>query len=180
MRDPIRPQIGYPRVRTQLSGRTIAVPTDLPPVRMESSQPGAVGTHQGTLIRLPADNFPPAGATPVDEMGDANIAPGTSVTMLTVNVPDARRFRMVGIGFGADDESSLQFLSWTLSAPDPTPGYISKSSAVGSIRNLTEIFFVVGSSVAVSIIGTAAANAVVTYRYIARVRGWLYADKDVS
>jgi hypothetical protein len=176
----LRPQIGYPRVRTVIAGRTVEVPQNLPPARMEPSQPGALGPEQGMYIRLPGANFPPAGSTPVDEMGDANIAPGASAVMITINVPDARRFRMAGIGFTADDETSLQFLSWTIAAPDPTPGYIDKSSAVGSVRNLTEIFFLVGSSVACTIIGESAINAVTTYRFIARVRGWLYAEKEAQ
>jgi hypothetical protein len=154
------------------------VPRDLPPASREPSQPGALGPEQGMLVALPAANFPPAGAYPVDEMGDANIAPGGSATLLSVVIPDARRFRMVGIGFGADDETALQFLSWSINAPDPQPGYINKSSAVGSLRNLTEIFFIIGSSVTVSIVGRSASTAASTYRFIARVRGWLSEERQ--
>ena len=173
----IRPQRAVPRNVGNVPGRMAGMPLDAGPVPLAPSQPGALGPQYGVWVKLPGANFPPAGATPVDEIGDASIAAGGNANMLSVVVPDGQRFRMAGIGFGADDETALAFLSWTLLAPDPFPGYIAKVSGVGSIRNLTEIFFLIGSSVTVTINGQASATAAVTYRYICRVRGWFYSEE---
>jgi len=128
-------------------------------------------------VRLPGANFPPAGSRPVDEMGDANIAPGGTGIMLRYTVPDGVTFAAAGIGFTAADETSLAFLSWTILAPDPVSGYIAKPSAIGSVRNLTELVLVVGSSVTIVIQGASSPAAAVTYDFIVRLRGWLYSEE---
>lgn len=178
MRTLIRPQVPLPAGRASLSNQPVRVPLDLGPAPIDPSQPGALGAQQGVWVRLPGANFPPAGATPVDELGDANIAAGGTGLFVTITVPDGQRFRMAGIGFGADDETALAFLSWTINAPDPTVGYINKAAAIGSIRNVTPIIFLVGSSVVVTVTGAAALTAVVTYRYICRVQGWFYSEME--
>lgn len=149
------------------------------PVRLEPSMPGANGPERGIYVRLPGVNFPPAGAIPIDVDGDANIAPGTSATILTIQVPDTMRFRMVGIGFGADDETALRFLTWTIQFNGVSQsGYSQKNAVIGTIVQLTEIFISVGSSQTVTVVGTADPTAVVTYRYIARARGYHYGEKE--
>jgi hypothetical protein len=149
----------------------------LPPVQIQPSQPGALGPEQGIYIRLPGANYPPAGAIAVDIDGDANIAPGATATLVTLTIPDTHRFRMVGIGFGADDEVALRFLSWTIQFNGiGTAGYTQKNAVVGTIVQLAEIFISVGSSQTVTVLGTADATAVLTYRYICRVRGYFYAE----
>jgi len=150
------------------------------PVQIQQSQPGAYGPEMGTYVRLPGANYPPAGSVAVDAIGDANIAPAATATLVTVTVPDTLRFRMVGIGFGADDEVALRFLTWAIRFDgDTRPGYNFVSAAVGSLRQLAEIIVVIGSSQTVTVVGAADANAVLTYRYQCRVRGWFWNEKEV-
>lgn len=151
------------------------------PERIQPSQPGSYGPEQGAYVRLPGSSFPPAGAIPVDIPGDANIAPGALAQLITFAVPDSVRFRMVGIGFGADDEVALRFLTWSIRFNgDTVPGYVGMPAAVGSIRQLAEIFLLAGSSVTVTVQVNINAFAVLTYRYICRVRGHLYAEKEAG
>lgn len=174
-----RPQVGTPAVRRALSGQQI--PADLSmlgPARIQDSQPGALGPERGTWIRLPGENFAPAGSTPVDETGDGNIAAGSSATLLTVTVPTNQRFRLAGIGFSAEDETALAFLSWSITAPESVPGYISKPAAIGSVRQLADVFYVAGSDATVSVIASVSSAAVVSYHFYCRVRGWFYAEKE--
>jgi len=151
----------------------------IPPVMVQPSQPGQYGPEQGIFVRLPGANFAPAGAVAVDAIGDANIAPGANAVLVTVTVPSTFRFRMVGIGFGADDEVSLRFLTWSIRfSGDPGPGYNVVSAAVGSIRQLAEIVVVRGSSEIVTVVGFADPNAVLTYRYECRVRGHFWSEQE--
>jgi len=160
-------------------GRPIQVPRDLAPVQILPSQPGALGLEYGTPVALPGQAFAPAGATPVDQVGDGNIAPGGSATLVQIPVPDGQRFRVAGIGFGADDETALGFLSWSmLENADPQIGYNTVPAAIGSIQQLADIFHLSGSSVLFRIVANSAATAGVTFRFICRVRGWFYAIKE--
>lgn len=164
----LRAQGGYP---------AFAGP-DPGPVRLEPSQAGAFGSEQGIYVRLPGVNFPPAGAVPVDVDGDANIAPGASATLVSYLIPDTQRFRMVGIGFGADDETALRFLTWSINFDGiAQPGYTAKNAVIGTIVQLTDIVIAAGSSITVSVIGISSASAVVTYRFICRFRGYLYTER---
>lgn len=149
------------------------------PVKELPSQPGALQSEQGLYVRLPGATNPPAGAIPVDVIGDANIAPGASATLVTVPVPDTLRLRIAGIGFTADDDIALGYLSWAVNlGPDPVQGYFSVLAAIGSIRQLAEVFILAGSSQTLTVKGSASALAPLTYRYICRVRGWFYNEKE--
>jgi hypothetical protein len=154
-------------------------PIGIPPARIQSQQPDALSPENGQMIRLPGVNFPPAGAVAVDTDGDADIAPGASATLLSVPVPNGSRLRVVGIGFSAGDETALKFLSWSIQInTDTVPGYTLKNAVIGSIVQLTDIFQVASGSTTLSVVGTASALAVVTYRYICRIRGHFYAEKE--
>jgi hypothetical protein len=59
------------------------------------------------------------------------------------------------------------------------PGYDNKPAAVGSIRQLADIFVVQGSSAPVTVQASISSLAAVTYRYICRVRGWFYSEKEI-
>ena len=138
----------------------------IPSVDVQPSQPGSLGPEQGVYVRLPGADFPPAGAVAVDQTGDAVIAPGATANIVTIAVPDTVRFRMVGIGFGADDEVALRFLTWSIRTGAPTQvpgdtivGYVGIPSAVGSIRQLAEIFVVVGSSLTTTIVALSDATS---------------------
>ena len=175
MKEYLRPQSGYPAVRRMAVQPALRIPPFIPPAEFGPSQPGAYGTDR-TAIALPGANYPPAGATPVDILGSAAIAPGANGVLLTFQVPDTQRFRLAGIGFGAPDETATGFLSWTITAPDPQGGYIAKSAVIGSIGFLADVFYVWGSSVLVSVVGTAATDAVVSYNYECRIRGWTWIE----
>lgn len=151
------------------------------PARIEPSQADAYGPEQGTYTRLPGSNFPPAGAIPVDPIGDANIAPAASAVLVTVNVPDTLRFRIAGIGFQSDDDIALGYLTWSIRlGPDPAPGYSQMLAAVGSVRQLSYLYVLVGSSQTVTVVATISPLAPITYRYICRLQGWYYSEKEIG
>lgn len=156
----------------------LPVPVGVGPADFQPSQPrGARASNP--IIRLPGCDFPPADAYPVDEIGDGNIAAAATATLVTVVVPDNLTFRISGIGFGADDESSLRFLSWTITADppgSPITGYVNKPAAIGSIPQLSYIFAVLGSSVTVRVLATN--NNLVTLHYVCRLQGWFYAERE--
>lgn len=155
------------------------VPVGLGPAPFKPSQPQ--GGNASRRIALPGCNFPPADAIPVDQIGSASIANGGSATLETIIVPDTYSFRMAGIGFGADDESGLRFLSWSLFATPPggtiTP-YINMPAAIGSIVQPSEVFVVVGSSVTLTLVATNNSHTVATYFFFCRIRGWFYSEKE--
>jgi hypothetical protein len=158
-------------------GRDIERARSEPNVMVDPSMPGTLGPQHGIFVRLPGADFAPAGAIPVDAIGDANLAPSATGVLVTVVVPDTYTFRIAGIGFGADDEAALGFLTWTIRANnDIVAGYDNKPAAVGSIRQLADIFVVQGSSATVTIFAAISSTAALTYRYICRVRGWFYSE----
>ena len=57
-------------------------------------------------------------------------------------------------------------------------GYVGIPSAVGSIRQLAEIFVVVGSSLTTTIVALSDATAVLSYRFICRVRGYFWQEQE--
>jgi hypothetical protein len=59
------------------------------------------------------------------------------------------------------------------------PAYFNVPSAVGSIRQLSEIFLLVGSSAALTVNAISDATAVITYRFICRLRGHFYAEREI-
>lgn len=177
-----RQQSGIPAVRRAIAPGVIAVPDGYGPAPLQGSQPGAQGPEQGMWVRLPGSSFAPAGSTPVDETGDANVAAGGTATILTVTVPTGQRFRMAGVGFSAEDESSLAYLSWSINSPAsvPVPGYINKPAAIGSVRQLAEIFIVVGSDSTATVVVANSTLAAATYHFYCRLRGWFYTEKDAT
>jgi hypothetical protein len=162
----------YPRLqRDAQRARGVPAPDILP-----SSPPGL---GQVMPMRLPAANFPPAGARAADPIGDAFIAPGASATLVTVTVPDQLSFVVWGIGFNTDDPAALGYLTWAiLLGPDPSPSYEQMQAAVGSVRQLATIFVFVGASQTLTVRATIAATAPVTYRYICHLRGWYFNEKE--
>ncbi len=153
------------------------LPLGLGPADFKPSQPR--GGDPRRRIILPGCDFPPADAIAVDEIGDGDIAAAVTQTLVTVVVPDNLTFRISGIGFGADDESSLRFLTWTITATPPgvpIPGYVNKPAAVGSIPQVSNIFSVQGSSVTIRVDATN--NNLVTLHYVCRLQGWFYAERE--
>ena len=177
----LRPQVPIaPSVRAGMQGGT-EVPTNLGPSNIAPSQPGALNPEQGVPIQLPGGNYPPPGAIPQDDSGDADIAPGTTATLVTIVVPSVLRHRMVGIGFSAVDDVALGFLTWAILVNGiSAPSYFGQTAAIGSIRQLAEIFLLTGNGATITVVGTLDATAVITYRIIARVRGWFYTEREAN
>ncbi len=155
----------------------------VPPVagaNLEPSTPAGYRPAGGQAVTLPGAAFAPAGGVAVDQIGDGNLAPGAIGTLLSIAVPPMLRFRIAGIGFGANDEVALGFLTWAiLLNGDPAPsGYSAQPAAVGSIRQLSDIFLVASAEMVVTVRATIAAGAVVTYRYLCRMRGWFYTEEE--
>lgn len=167
-------------MRRQRARIPTVIPPGIGPVMVQPSQPDALGSEQGAYIRLPGANFPPAGATPVAELGDGDIAAGASATIVSIVVPDTVRFRLSHVGFGADDETATAFLTWSIQfGTDAQAGYTNKAAALGTLQYPAETFLLAGSSVTVNLVVTAAADAVLTYRYIGLMRGWFYREDAV-
>lgn len=156
------------------------VPVGWGPGEFQPSQPQGVGSENSRRIALPGENFPPAGAIPVDRIFEANIASMSTGVVVTIQVPDTYRFRIAGLGVGAEDEAALRFTSWsTMVNPPSAPvyGYFDMPTGIGSIQYPAWVFIVLGSSVVFTLSLTNGTNAG-TYHYFVRVQGWFYSEKD--
>lgn len=153
------------------------VQPDMGPGRMDPTLPGGPAPAGTVPVKLPGANFPPAGALAVDELGDANIAPGTTALVLTIPVAETGQLRIDGIGFGADDEASLRFLSWTLFLDQDPTAYSNIGAAVGTVVQPSPIFLHVAGPRTVRLELTSAAAAILTYRFVARVKGWAFVGR---
>lgn len=171
-----------PAARAMDRSRT-GVPVNLGPERFKPSQPQGVGGSASRRVSLPGETFPAAGSIPVDVIGEADIAAAATATLVTIRVPDTYTFRVSGIGFGAEDESGLRFLSWTLFANPPQGpiyGYVNMPAAIGSIAQPRPIFIVLGSSVILTLVATNNGPVGSTYHYFASVVGWHFSEKEAS
>lgn len=153
-------------------------PPDAGEARLGSTVSGGTAPENiGTRVQLPGVNFFPAGGFPVDEISDADIAPGATVNVLTFFVPEKVQFRIDGIGFGADDETALRFLTWSLLLNGaPYRAYGNQAAAVGTIVQASAINFHTSDNKTVIVQLTSSASAVLTYRFVVRVKGWLFTD----
>lgn len=149
------------------------------PQPLAPSMPGALQPGAHPPVTLPGMNFQPAGGYAVDVTGDGNIAPGGTASLVTIQVPDNVRFRIIGIGFQSDDVIALSYLTWSIRIfGDASQSYTGLPSAVGSVRQLSYIGQLIGSSALVTIVANIDPNAVLTYRYICRVQGWNYTETE--
>jgi hypothetical protein len=139
------------------------------------------GADPRRRIILPGCDYPPADAIPVDQIGEADMASGAVATLITITVPDTYTLRLAGIGFGADDESALRFLTWSLFATPPagtiTP-YVNMPAAIGTIVQLSWVFVVIGSSVVLTLVATNTNLAPATFHFEARAQGWFYHEQE--
>lgn len=167
------------RRQTIVPPRVVLPP--VPDVDLAPSQPAGYRPSNGQPVTLPGAYAAPAGAVPVDQVGDANLAPSAIGTLVTIPVPQQLRFRIAGVGFGADDEVALRFLTWSiLINGDPaSSGYGSQPAAIGSLRQLSHVFLLVGNTAVVTIQATISSTAALTYRYICRVQGWFYSEREL-
>lgn len=160
----------------EMERRVAQEPGDQGPAQLQPTLPGAQ-IPDGLRVGLPGVNFPPAGANPIDQLGDADVAPGATVGILTVVVPVNLQLRLDGIGFGAEDESALRFLSWDLLDNGvPAQGYFGQAATIGTIEQTSPIFLHARGPTTVVLQVTPSLAAVVTYRFIARLKGWLFTE----
>lgn len=163
-----------PNMRVQRGNAAQAAEAEA--VMVAPSTPELLGSR-GFDVRLPGFNFPPAGTIPVDEIGDGAIAPGGIGTLVTVTVPDTFRLRVTGIGFHSNDDIALGYLTWAiLVGPNVTPGYDLQQSAVGSIRQLSNIVVLAAASQTLTVRATIGATAPLTYTYACRLLGYFYSE----
>jgi hypothetical protein len=149
-----------------------------PPAPIPAVVPGSVAPEHGILIAQPPVNFPPKGAIPLDEMDDADIAAGATATVITIDVPGTMQLRIDGIGFSADDETALRFLTWRMRTNgNPVAGYYNVPASIGSIREVSDVFVHVSGPQQLELLVSADAAAIITYRYIARVKGWFFGEE---
>ncbi len=145
-----------------------------------TSQPQGA-SQRSPLVRLPGVDFPTADSIAIDLVGDGDVAPaGGTAVLLTIAVPAQLSFRWAGIGFGADDEAALGFLTWAIFADPPqafVPSYVGMPASVGSIAQLSTMFLLAGAETILTVIATSSAP-VGTYHYVCRGQGWLYAEKE--
>lgn len=176
--DPNGPRVGPLIVPTPQSWID-REPADQGPARADSTVAGGFSPRAvGTPVVLPGVNYFPAGAYPIDEVTDADIAAGASATLIKIAVPEKTQLRIDGIGFGADDEVALRFLSWSLLLnSDPFRAYSNQAAAIGSIPQVSPIKFHVRDQTLVTVVLTSAASAVITYRFIVRVTGYFFTDE---
>lgn len=141
--------------------------------------PGGSAPETGVPVALPLFNFPSRGAFDVNEIRDADIAPAASSDVITFDVGSSQQLRISAIGFGADDEVALRFLTWSLFAPagNPVAGYANVPSTTGTLAEPGEVHIHVPGPAQVVMRLTADTGAGLTYRYIARMVGWLYTDE---
>jgi len=123
------------------------------------------------------------GGIPVDLIGEGDFAFNVTQTMLEIEVPDTYRFRIAGIGFGADNEANLRYITWSIIATPPgTPitGYNNKQAGIGSVLQPSWVFTTQGSSVKLSLIVTSSNFSINPMHIFARVQGWFYSEKLVG
>lgn len=154
----------------------------IPPQPFGGSLPGG-DSAPNRRVDLPSAYAPAAGDPPVDEIQEADISAGASANVLTFQIPDTYTLRVAGIGWGAEDESGLRFLSWSLFT-DP-PGipfypYVNKPAAIGSIEEPSPIFLCIGSSALVRLVATNNSSVPVAYHYFARMVGWMFRERMAS
>lgn len=152
---------------------------EIPAGDVAASRPDGLFPGGAASVKLPGFNFPPDGAIPVDPIGDASIAPGAAAVLVTIEVPPNLRLRLAGIGFHADDEVALGYLTWSIRlGPDAAQGYPEQLAAVGSLRQLSPIVVLASSSQPVTVRANIAATAPITYRYACRLQGYFYLERE--
>ena len=88
------------------------------------------------------------------------------------------QLRIDGIGFSADDETALRFLTWRMRTNgNPVAGYYNVPASIGSIREVSDVFVHVSGPQQLELLVSADAAAIITYRYIARVKGWFFGEE---
>jgi hypothetical protein len=161
----------------EMFARTQEEQPDQGPARITPTAPPGLGRRPGVHpVALPAVNFAPPGAIPIDRTGDADISFSAVVTLLTINVPLNTQFHVDGIGLGADSTAALADLAWSvLIGGVPAYEYTNLAAAVGSIRRLATIILH-GAGPTTLAVRAQNTSQFFTHHYICRVRGWLFVE----
>jgi hypothetical protein len=167
----------YPDTLEDQRARTAQEQPDRGPAENQPTLPGTSSPSEGQRVQLPPVNFPPAGMFAVDQQQDADIAAGATATVLTLNVPINNQLRIDGIGFGADDEVALRFLTWTLFIrSDPAQAYSNVGASIGTIVETSTIILHARGPNTITLVLSSSAAAVLTYRFVVRLKGWMFTD----
>lgn len=144
--------------------------------------PGGASAWKNLKIDLPETNFPPAGATAVQVIGDGQLTGTVEDTIFTFFVPADSRLRIDKIGFDADDEAALAFMFWNLGTLEgPVPGFERVPALYGTVANAEEIFAIIAGQATVRVrISQVDPIAAGTHSYRVRISGWLYTPQLVE
>lgn len=129
------------------------------PSPLRRSYPGGLAPEGGVSIRLPGFNFIPRGAIKLDEYGELDYQLNGGFGPLPIiiqDIPAGLQLRLTGIGFGGDDESVVNEVTWSLlktqsvvtgSGGEPQQGdatrYTQKPAGIGSLDEPTPIDYVI-------------------------------------
>lgn len=126
----IRGAFGIPR-RLPPGGEPV------PPAPHRRVQPQGLAPEGDVAVLLPGCNFPPRGAIGVDQIDETDLTvPATDVVVATIPIPASWIFRVTHIGFSADDELSLAWVTWTLKkGGTPIGNFAARAAAIGSTHD---------------------------------------------
>lgn len=176
--DPRRAQSPVIPILRRIHGGVVEVPIDLPAVEIKPPSPEGPQRDAGLAVALPGEFTPAYGSLPVENIGDADIAPGAEAIIVSYQVPESFRHRMAGIGFSADDETALRFLSWRIEMNSTRqPPYVNVPSGIGSIQQLSTVVFFAPGGTRLDIVASSDPAAGSTFRFICRVQGWHFIEK---
>lgn len=171
----------YPNALEDNLTRASQEQPDTGPARNAPTTPGGLAPAPGNRVQLPGINYFPNGAFPVDQVGAADIAGQSQAVVLSIMVPSDAQLRLDGIGFGADDENALGFLTWQLfenNVPTQEYGQV-KSSAIGTILHPSVIHLHARGPNTIQLVLTNASDPALTYHFVARLKGWRYSEKEL-
>jgi len=149
------------------------------PAPLRAALPRGMGEPFRAVV-LPPFHYAPEGCFPLDLQGEADIAPSTTVNLISFTVPNSQKCRLNGIGFGADDEVGLRFLTWQLLINgDPSQAYGSSKANIGNLSDPSTIIQSATNGQLITLSATMGAGAILPYHIVARITGWLYLETFV-
>lgn len=147
---------------------------DIGPAPLRSTERGAGSFTHGQAIRMPEEEFAPAGALVVDTIADITLGAAQVGNILELDVPGANRLRISGIGWSADDPAALANMLWSLFAGEAIVGGITQMPAgVGSIEQPMPVRIHIPGEVHVRF-QVNNNQGLVAFTYQLHVVGWMY------
>jgi hypothetical protein len=147
---------------------------DLGPAPVRNNDAGSLANQGGQLVRLPAEDFAPAGAPTIDSIFEITLAALGAGDIFEYQVPGGTILRIYGLGWGADDEAGLSVVTWTLFVNEtPFNALVNIPAGVGSIEFPTIEHIHIPGEASVRIAASNGDN-LTAYTYQLHVTGWLY------